>query len=53
MVVFFLVYQQFEGSVLQPIIYSRAVHLDGLTIFIAVLAGGCYWSYLERCWLSR
>ena len=40
MVVFFLVYQQFEGSVLQPIIYSRAVHLDGLTIFVAVLVGG-------------
>jgi len=28
-----------EGSVLQPLVYSRAVHLDGLTIFVAVLVG--------------
>jgi predicted PurR-regulated permease PerM len=40
LIVFFLVYQQFEGSVLQPMVYSRAVHLDGLTIFLVVLAGG-------------
>jgi predicted PurR-regulated permease PerM len=40
LLVFFLVYQQVEGSVLQPLVYSRAVHLDGLTIFIAVLVGG-------------
>ncbi len=40
LLVFFLVYQQAEGSVLQPLVYSRAVHLDGLTIFIAVLVGG-------------
>jgi predicted PurR-regulated permease PerM len=40
LLVFFLVYQQFEGSVLQPLVYSRAVHLDGLTIFVAVLVGG-------------
>jgi predicted PurR-regulated permease PerM len=40
LLVFFLVYQQFEGSVLQPLVYSRAVHLDGLTIFSAVLVGG-------------
>src|SRR5215210_5744433 len=40
LLVFFLVYQQFEGSVLQPLVYSHAVHLDGLTIFIAVLVGG-------------
>jgi predicted PurR-regulated permease PerM len=25
---------------LQPLVYSRAVHLDGLTIFVAVLVGG-------------
>jgi len=36
---FFLVYQQLEGSILQPMVYSRAVHLDGLTIFVAVLVG--------------
>ena len=40
LLVFFLVYQQFEGSVLQPMVYSRAVHLNGLTIFCAVLVGG-------------
>jgi predicted PurR-regulated permease PerM len=40
LLVFFLVYQQIEGSVLQPLVYSRAVHLDGLTIFVAVLVGG-------------
>jgi len=40
LLVSFVVYQHFEGSVLQPMVYSRAVHLDGLTIFVAVLAGG-------------
>src|ERR671933_554896 len=40
LLIFFLVYQQFEGSVLQPMVYSRAVHLNGLTIFCAVLVGG-------------
>jgi predicted PurR-regulated permease PerM len=40
LLVFFLIYQQFEGSVLQPIVYSRAVHLDALTIFVALLVGG-------------
>ena len=38
--VFFLIYQQFEGSVLQPLVYSRAVHLNALTIFVALLVGG-------------
>ena len=38
--VFFLVYQQFEGSVLQPMVYSRAVHLNALTIFVALVVGG-------------
>jgi predicted PurR-regulated permease PerM len=37
---FILVYQQIEGSVLQPLVYSRAVHLNGLVILIAVLVGG-------------
>lgn len=40
LLVFFLIYQQFEGSVLQPLVYSRAVHLDALTIFVALLVGG-------------
>ena len=37
----YLIYQNvIEGSILQPMIYSRAVHLDALTIFVAVLVGG-------------
>jgi predicted PurR-regulated permease PerM len=40
LLIFFLIYQQVEGSVLQPMVYSRAVHLNGLTIFSAVLVGG-------------
>jgi putative heme transporter len=35
-----VVYQQVEGSVIQPLVYSRAVQLNGLVIFIAVLVGG-------------
>jgi predicted PurR-regulated permease PerM len=35
-----LVYQQVEGSVLQPLVYSRALQLSGLVIFVAVLVGG-------------
>lgn len=35
-----LVYQQIEGSILQPLVYSHAVQLNALVIFIAVLAGG-------------
>ena len=41
LLVWYLVYQNvIEGSILQPLIYSRAVHLDALTIFVAVLVGG-------------
>jgi predicted PurR-regulated permease PerM len=40
LLVYVLVYQQVEGSILQPMVYSRAVQLDPLLIFIAVLAGG-------------
>jgi len=41
LLVWYLVYQNvIEGSILQPMIYSRAVHLDALTIFVAVLVGG-------------
>jgi len=38
--VYIVVYQQAEGSLLQPIVYSRAVHLNGLVILIALLVGG-------------
>src|SRR5215218_5960748 len=39
LLVYVLVYQQVEGSVLQPMVYSRAVQLNALVIFIAVLVG--------------
>jgi predicted PurR-regulated permease PerM len=39
LLVYVLVYQQVEGSVLQPMVYSRAVQLNALLIFIAVLVG--------------
>jgi predicted PurR-regulated permease PerM len=40
LLVYIVVYQQAEGSILQPIVYSRAVQLNALVIFIAVLVGG-------------
>jgi predicted PurR-regulated permease PerM len=36
---FFLVYQQIENHVLQPVVYSRTVQLSPLAILIAVLIG--------------
>jgi predicted PurR-regulated permease PerM len=38
-VVFFLVYQQLENHILQPVIYGRTVQLSPLTVLIAVLIG--------------
>jgi predicted PurR-regulated permease PerM len=40
LLVYIVVYQQVEGSILQPMVYSHAVQLSGLVIFIAVLVGG-------------
>src|SRR5918995_843705 len=40
LLVFIVVYQQAEGSLLQPIVYSRAVQLNGLVILVALLVGG-------------
>jgi predicted PurR-regulated permease PerM len=37
--VFFLVYQQVENNVLQPLVYGRSVSLHPLVIFVAVLSG--------------
>ncbi|WP_213454107.1 AI-2E family transporter [Rhizomonospora bruguierae] len=37
MIVFFVVYQQFENHLLQPLIMSRAVQLSPLTVLIVVL----------------
>jgi predicted PurR-regulated permease PerM len=38
-VVFFVVYQQVENHVLQPVIYGRTVQLSPLAVLIAVLIG--------------
>jgi predicted PurR-regulated permease PerM len=37
---FFIVYQQLENHLLQPIVYGRTVRLSPLAILIAVLIGG-------------
>jgi predicted PurR-regulated permease PerM len=39
-IVFVLIYQQVESSILQPLVYSKAVQLNGLVILIALLVGG-------------
>lgn len=36
---FFLIYQQVENNLLQPMVYGRSVSLHPLVIFVAVLAG--------------
>jgi predicted PurR-regulated permease PerM len=36
---FFIVYQQLENHILQPVIYGRTVRLSPLTVLIAVLVG--------------
>ncbi len=38
--VYFIVYQQIENNVLQPVIYRRTVSLHPLVVLIAVLIGG-------------
>jgi len=38
-IVFFIVYQQIENHVLQPVIYGRTVQLSPLAVLIAVLIG--------------
>ena len=37
--VFFVVYQQLENHILQPVIYGRTVQLSPLTVLVAVLIG--------------
>ena len=39
LLIYIVVYQQVEG-ILQPMVYSHAVQLNALVIFIAVLVGG-------------
>jgi predicted PurR-regulated permease PerM len=40
LLVFVLVYQQVESNLLQPLVYSQAVKLNGLVILVALLVGG-------------
>jgi predicted PurR-regulated permease PerM len=40
LLVFVLIYQQVESNLLQPLVYSQAVQLNGLVILIALLVGG-------------
>jgi predicted PurR-regulated permease PerM len=40
LLVFVLAYQQVESNFLQPIVYSKAVQLNGLVILVALLVGG-------------
>jgi predicted PurR-regulated permease PerM len=37
--VFFVLYQQFENHVLQPVVYGKAVRLSPLAVLVAVLIG--------------
>ena len=37
--IFFIVYQQLENHVLQPVVYGRTVQLSPLVVLIAVLIG--------------
>ena len=37
--IFFILYQQFENHVLQPVIMSRTVQLSALTVLVSVLIG--------------
>jgi predicted PurR-regulated permease PerM len=39
LIVFFVVYQQVENHILQPVVYSRTVQLSPLAVLIAVLIG--------------
>src|SRR4029453_16377839 len=38
-IVFFIVYQQLENHILQPLIYGRTVQLSPLAVLISVLIG--------------
>jgi predicted PurR-regulated permease PerM len=39
LVVYFIVYQQIENQVIQPVVYGRTVQLSPLAVLVAVLAG--------------
>ncbi|MDQ3911449.1 MAG: AI-2E family transporter [Actinomycetota bacterium] len=39
LLVYFVVYQQLENNVLQPLVYGRQVHLHPIVVFLAAVAG--------------
>ena len=39
-IIFFIVYQQFENHVLQPVVLSKTVDLSPLTVLVAILIAG-------------
>jgi predicted PurR-regulated permease PerM len=39
LVVYFVVYQQIENQIIQPVVYGRTVRLSPLAVLVAVLAG--------------
>jgi predicted PurR-regulated permease PerM len=39
LVVYFLVYQQIENNVLEPLVYGRRAHLHPIVVFLAAVAG--------------
>lgn len=39
-VIFFIVYQQVENNVLQPVVYRRTVNVAPLAVIVAILVGG-------------
>ena len=53
MVVFFIVYQQIENHLLQPVIYGRTVQLSPLAVLISILIGAELAGILGRSARSR
>ena len=47
-IVFFVVYQQLENHLLQPMIFSRTVKLNPLAVFVAILLGVTLLARLPR-----
>jgi predicted PurR-regulated permease PerM len=51
--VFFVVYQQAENHLLQPLIMSRTVQLSALAVLVSILLGVELFGFWAPCWPSR
>ncbi|MEE3922291.1 AI-2E family transporter [Micromonospora sp. BRA006-A] len=51
--VFFVVYQQVENHLLQPVIMGRAVRLNPLTVLVTCCCRSSWPGWWGRCWRSR